>query len=315
MSELPGPQQYWAAIELAAIAYTDETDLSAQRADIEKGLAAIPAAALGPWTLAWGPATDQGILAFVAQAADKTTYGLAFRGSLDQIVAHDFLRNWLEDADVLHQVPFNYPAGAGAQISSGINAALGSVEGLVDPVTQQNLPAFFGKLAQGTTPPTLIVAGHSLGGALVQIASLWLYDQLGANRRNVTFLPCTFAAPTFGNQQFATLFDTTFPNAYRAVNTLDIVPMAFANLSGVQQSYPKPGQTLTEFDPALDAIAQTFKDSTGNVYRSVSGGTLFSFTAWMPPSAAGWAQIAATNHAVETYRDFVQKQAYKELYG
>jgi hypothetical protein len=302
-------------MELAAIAYTDENDLGKQHADIETALQALPAAQLGPWTLVWGPATDQGVLAYVAQAANKTTYALAFRGSLSQIVAHDFLRNWLEDADVLHQVPFDYPASAGAQISSGANLALGSVAGLVDPITQQKLPAFIGGLA-AKAPLNLIITGHSLGGGLVQIGSLWLYAQLEpAARAKITFLPCTFAAPTFGNQQFATLYDTTFPNSYRAVNTLDIVPMAFQNLAGVQQAYPKPGQTLTEFDPSLDALAQTFKDSTGNVYRSVSGGTLFAFTGWMPQSAAGWSQIAATNHATATYLDFVGKQAYKELYG
>jgi triacylglycerol lipase len=316
MGVLPTPEQYASAMELAAIAYTDEGNLGAQHGDMQRALQALQAWELGPWTLVWGPATNQGILAYVAQAANKTTYALAFRGSLSQIVAPDFLRNWLDnDADVLKQVPFNYPASSGAQISSGANASLGSIEGLVDPITQQKLPAFIAGLAN-SAPIDLIITGHSLGGGLVQIASLWLYAQLAAaTRAKITFLPCTFAAPTFGNQQFATLYETTFPNAYRAVNTLDIVPMAFENLSGVQQAYPSPGQTLTEFDAALDALAQTFKDSTGNVYRSVSGGTLFSFTGWMPTSATGWDQIAATNHATATYLDFVRKEAYTALYG
>ena len=313
MGASPTPQQYASAMELAAIAYTDETDLGAQRADIQKALQALPAWELGPWTLVWGPATDQGILAYVAQAADTSTYALTFRGSLADLDAHDFLRNWFEDADALHQVPFDYPASAGAQISSGANLAFGSVQGLVDPNTQQTLPAFVGRLA-AAAPITLIVTGHSLGGGLVQIGSLWLRAQFGANAARVTFVPCTFAAPTFGNQQFATLFDTTFPTSYRAVNTLDVIPMAFDNLSGVQQAYPSPGQTLTLFDPSLDALVQTFKDSTGNVYRSV-GGTLFSFTGWMPQSAAGWDQIAATNHASATYLDFVRKEAYDALFG
>jgi lipase (class 3) len=309
------PAQYWSAMELAAIAYTDETNLPKQRADITAALQALQPAALGPWSLAWGPATDQGILAYVAASADRATYALVFRGSLADLDARDFLRNWLEDGDVLRQVPFDYPASAGAHISSGANLAFGSMQNLVDPITQQNLIAFIGGLAKAAKPITLLVAGHSLGGALVQIGSLWLYDQLvrAGKLTNLNLLPCTFAAPTFGNQQFATLYETTLPNAYRAVNTLDVVPMAFENLSGVQRSYPPPGQTLTEFDPALDVLVQTFKDSTGNVYRSVSGGTLFSFTGWVPPSAAEWAQIAAVNHATAIYLDFVRTQAYKEL--
>jgi hypothetical protein len=310
------PAQWWSALELAAIAYTDETNLAQQRADMDAALGALQPAALGPWSIVWGPATDQGILAYVARSGGSpSTYALVFRGSLAALDAHDFLRNWLEDADVLHQVPFEYPASAGAHVSSGANLALGSVAGLVDPITQQSLLTYLGAFANAAEPITLMVAGHSLGGALTQIAALWLYDQLIATKKltAVTLLPCTYAAPAFGNQQFATLYETTFPNAYRAVNTLDVVPMAFENLDGVQKAYPPPGQTLSEFDLALDALAQTFKNSTGNVYRTVSGGTLFSFTGWMPQKAAGWDQIAATNHAAETYLDFVRAEAYKRL--
>ncbi len=60
--------------------------------------------------------------------------------------------------------------------------------------------------------------------------------------------------------------------------------MAFQNVDGVQNAYPPPGQTLSEFDLALDVLAQTFKN-----------------------------QIAATNHAAQTYLDAVRDEAYKQL--
>ncbi|HZO94898.1 MAG TPA: hypothetical protein VFB22_14235 [Candidatus Baltobacteraceae bacterium] len=94
--------------------------------------------------------------------------------------------------------------------------------------------------------------------------------------------------------------------------TLDVVPMAWENVDGVQRAYPPAGETLSLYDPALDVLAQIFKDSIGNAYRSVSGGTLFSFTGWMPQSQDSWAHIAGVNHSVQTYVDFVQTEAAKE---
>jgi len=311
----PPPGQWWSGVLLAQIAYLDENNLGGQRAAMEAALQAIQPAALGPWSLTWGPATDQGILAYVAVGANAQTYALVFRGSLADDAAHDFIRNWLQDADVLKQDPFIFPPSAGAKVSAGMNMALGSVQGLVDPVTRENLVTYLGALAKAHANPTLMLCGHSLGGALVQVAGVWLRAQLVQHGTlgGMTIVPFTYAAPTTGNQQFATLYDSVFPVSYRAVNTLDVVPMAWQNVDGVQRAYPPPGQTLSEYDPPLDALALVFKDSIGNAYRSATGGTAFQFTGWMPQSPDNWAHIAAVNHAVATYVDFVQKQAYKEL--
>jgi triacylglycerol lipase len=315
MATLPTPSQYWAAMYLAKIAYTDETDADKQSADIASALRSAQPSDLAPWTLVWGPATDQGILAYVAQASDKKTYALAFRGSLSEFAAHDFIRNWFQDADAFKQVPFDYPVTAGAHISSGANMAFGSIQGLVDPKTQQKIPAFVDQLAEKSSVPlTLIIAGHSLGGGLSQIGALWLHAQLSATAQaKITFLPCTFAAPTFGNQQFADLFDKTFPNSYRAVNTLDIVPMAFENLDGIQKAYSPTGETISEAGEGLDTIVQSAKDSVGNVYRSPMGGSLLSFTGWMPATAAPWSDIVAANHASQLYLNAVQAAAAEAI--
>ncbi len=309
----PAPWQPWAGILLAQISYTDEADLPAQKTAMESALQAIQPAAGGPWTMTWGPATDQGILAYVAANATRSVYALVFRGSLADDAAHDFIRNWLEDGDALKQDPFIFPPSAGAKISAGMNLAFGSVQGLVDPDTRQNLPTYLPSLAASS--PTLMICGHSLGGALVQVGALWLHAELsnGGTLGGMTIVPFTYAAPTTGNQQFATLYDATFPLSYRAVNTLDVVPMAWENVDGVQRAYPPPGQTLSEFDPPVDALAEILKDSTGNAYRSVAGGTLFSFNGWMPQSADSWDHIAAVNHAAQTYLDYVQARAYEEL--
>jgi hypothetical protein len=313
MATLPTPSQYWAAMYLAKIAYIDETNLAGQRAAFEAALesSSQQPSDLAPWKLVWGPATNQGILAYIAQSSVASTYALVFRGSLSELAAADFIRNWFEDASAFKQVPFLHPGTEGAQISSGANMAFGSIQNLVDPITQQKIPAFVEQLAgESASPLTLIIAGHSLGGGLTQISALWLHAQLSAAAQaKITFLPCTFAAPTFGNQQFADLFDKTFPNSYRAVNLLDIVPMAFERLDDIQKTYPSPGPTLTEFSPVFNEAVQTARISTSNVYRSISGGTLLSIKGWTPEHSATWDQIVAENHASQLYLSAVQTAA------
>ena len=79
-------------------------------------------------------------------------------------------------------------------------------------------------------PLELIVTGHSLGAALAVAATGWLHDQLGKlGQVTFTLWPHTFAGPTTWNNVFATWFGTTF-TYYKAVNTNDIVPMAWADL-------------------------------------------------------------------------------------
>src|ERR1700682_3847307 len=101
-----------AAIELAVISYIDEASTTNQAADMQKALSTtIPAAANGPWTLVWGPAEVEGILAYVAVGNDNTQYAVVFRGSLSDIHAKEFIDNWVLDVDVLRQVPWLYPTG------------------------------------------------------------------------------------------------------------------------------------------------------------------------------------------------------------
>src|SRR5262249_22639173 len=99
----------------------------------------------------------------------------------------------------------------------------------------------------------VMVSGHSLGGALTTVVAPWLYDQLPRTRQvaNVTITPYTFAAPTAGGPAFAAYYDSIFPTSYRCVNTLDIVPMGYENISGLMGMYPKPSQTLWDYSGVL----------------------------------------------------------------
>ena len=252
----------YAAMSLAAITYDDEGGtLAQQKTQMSADLAKLPASADGPWSLVWGPADNDGILAFVALNGARTQYALAIRGSLSDEDAPGFIANWFDDFDALTQVPWLYPQSVpGVLISSGMNDALCLLMGNTDPATDLSLIDYLRTVLAGTGA-RLMVTGHSLGGALTTLAAPWLYDQLPKTGvvTSPVITPYTFAAPTAGNLAFALLYDGLFPSSYRCVNTLDVVPMGYDNISGMQSMYPAPGQTLWDYSGVLWTAVETAK--------------------------------------------------------
>ena len=252
----------YAAMSLATITYDDEGGtLAQQKVAMGTDLSNLPASADGPWSLVWGPAANDGILAFVALNAAKTQYAVAIRGSLSDKDAPGFISNWFDDFDALGQVPWLYPQTvSGAVISAGMNDSLALLMGATDPATDLTLIDYLRTALTGADAG-LMVTGHSLGGALTSLVAPWLYDQLPKTGRvtGVAITPYTFAAPTAGNAAFAQYYDGLFPSSYRCVNTLDIVPMGYDNVSGMQSMYPSPSQTLWAYSPVLWSAVETAK--------------------------------------------------------
>jgi hypothetical protein len=295
----------FAAMSLAHISYTDESDPGSQKQDMQSALQALPASAEGPWSLVWGPATNDGVLAFVALSATGQ-YGVAFRGSLTEDDAEGFLTNWIEDLDGIKQVPWLYPQSvSNAKISAGMNSALDQAMGLTDPTTGLSLLDFLRQVLAGTGGQ-LLVTGHSLGGALATLGAAWLYDQLPRTGQvsSPVITPYSFAAPTVGNQQFATYYDSTFPNSYRGVNTQDVVPMAWANLGTLLQQYPSPGQTLKEYNVALWAAVEAARAAVlldGYTPVNQNAGTTDAFQGPAILSGQTFPQSAAAQHSGLVY--------------
>jgi lipase (class 3) len=289
---------------LSIVSYYDEADQPAQKARMQKALAGIQPSVNGPWSLSWGPALNDGVLAFVARGADGR-YALALRGTLSDLDAKGLFANIIDDLDSLELVPFLYPQSAGANIAAGSNDALALLIATTDPATGLGLIDYLRRAAAANGGTLVLdVVGHSLGGDLATLASAWLVDQLPkAAQLRLTVTPYTFAAPTTGDQGFATLWNRLFgTNAYAAVNANDIVPMAWNQLWSVQKTYqPQNGPTLWDYSPtvwfAVGAAAE-YLQVNAIAYVPVTPSQLDGFSGPAFLAQYSWADCAAQQHGL-----------------
>ncbi|MEO8713620.1 MAG: hypothetical protein ABI369_01260 [Acetobacteraceae bacterium] len=285
-----------AAAYLAYFAYIDDALETVRASDFVPLLNAVPAgAANGPWTLAWGPAVNDGILCYVAQGADGT-YGLAFRGTDTDTSITGAFENFLADLEAFNFVPWLYPQGQTPplQLSAGTNQALALAVAVTDPATDLCLLDYLRSLA---SPLELMVTGHSLGGALAVAATAWLHDQLPKTGGvGASLWPHTFAAPTVWNQAFADWFGITF-TYYAAVNGNDIVPMAWNNLAGIQATFPSPGPSLEDTNWLLYG-AISAASALIPTYTSIAASNPDAFTA-TPVANETWTTEAGTMHSMQ----------------
>jgi hypothetical protein len=142
---------------------------------------------------------------------------LAFRGT-ESPATLDGLKDWLlTDAVNLLIVPEGQigtefaAAGVGARFHLGFMTALASVWG---PTAE----AVDTAIKKKERP--LWITGHSLGGALAQLAA-WRFHRQFVDVHEVM----TFGAPMVGNRTATEAFDREFPSKiYRYVNSPDMVP-------------------------------------------------------------------------------------------
>lgn len=134
---------------------------------------------------------------------------IAFRGTLSPIpFSWDSFFDWLQDFWAAPTSNVNLPG----KVHSGfLFAVMGLADGIVAAV----------KLIDPSGSLPIVVTGHSKGGGMAPIASLYFQNFYGLTITQTV----TFAGPKPGNSDFCTTYNTIFPNDLRYENYLDIVPL------------------------------------------------------------------------------------------
>ena len=316
-------QQVFALAMVASADYTEphgsppplEADLSTALANLCANDSDMPT-----WTMAWGPVVyESSILGvesgvednalFVAQGSDaagNTVYVVSIAGTNPQSIFTDVKQ---EDFNTtLSAWTYGVPTALNLSpnVTQGTLEGLGNLMGMQDPTTGDSLATFL----QGveSTTATVIVTGHSLGGALSPALALALFGDPGNTSSGGAGLdPADWSAvyvypiagPAVGDQDYATFYATTFPQTtdkqsetwnLLVWNSLDVVPHAWNQMSAIPNLYPD----LATSD-CLASILSSLGSSGGSSYVQLQNqmltGTFAAPTATLYPVSAFVAEV------------------------
>lgn len=157
----------------------------------------------------------------ILQSTDGSKAWIVFRGSEKKLdwetnfnfrqIQFEFQQQVIQDkiVDKKTQVyPYAGSSSSGALMHCGFTTAYDSVREDIH------------KTLRESGIKTVIVTGHSLGGALATLCAV----DIQFNFPEIAVEVYTFGAPRVGNTGFRDSFDRRVPNSYRFVNGMDIVP-------------------------------------------------------------------------------------------
>ena len=218
----------------------------------------------GYWQLEWGPAITmnrwswRANLIFVASYRDADSKlpiftAVVIRGTDTTAGMRGLITQVREDLSVHCQKKWGDPIGDTAEFtlfgcathdqsfSSTPYVASGTLLGMRDllgltsngQTVAQFLESFLPQYADAASPLPVVVTGHSLGGDQCSVIALSLNSLASFQSGGAVILPNSFASPATGNQAFADLYASTFPNLRRWYNTFDLIPFIFGDLDGI----------------------------------------------------------------------------------
>ncbi|GLJ45801.1 hypothetical protein SUGI_0963840 [Cryptomeria japonica] len=146
--------------------------------------------------------------AFVGIANDLNAIVIAFRGTQE-----NSLQNWVEDL-FCKKLDLNYPGMPGAMVHYGFYSAYHNTS-----MRPQIVEAV--QMAQQKRDGlTIMITGHSMGGAMAAFCALDLTVHFGI----VDIQVMTFGQPRIGNSVFATYYSSLVPKTIRVTHEHDMVP-------------------------------------------------------------------------------------------
>ncbi|MBV9578849.1 MAG: lipase family protein [Chloroflexi bacterium] len=217
------------------------------------------------WQVVWGPALSDSRANMMYVAANATTKQMAvvIRGTVPT-----FVIDWAENVDVMLDLQPFTPVVQGhsngdPRLAAGTNIGLTQIQalqGATDGNSQSDLTTFLRHADAGTD---LFITGHSLGGCLASVLAATLAFQLGASTNLKIY---TFAAPSPGNADFATYYNSLFTDAttgkstaFRLYNSLDVVPNAWASLDMIEGYYQPSPQCTDEIKAVVQGARNVVK--------------------------------------------------------
>lgn len=193
---------------------------------------------MGTWKLVWGPVVYAD--SFIGA---KTSVNSVFIASPsehpEQVVIAiagtngNSLMGWmLQDFNVKEKIPWPYGTTAlKPHISKGIAYGLGKLQGLAEQKTANGIDVTVQDYLTANPAITqIMVTGHSLGGALASVYSLYLEDTKSMwDRTGGAAISClTTASQAPGDADFSNYYGERLADSTcRVWNSMDIVPHAF----------------------------------------------------------------------------------------
>jgi triacylglycerol lipase len=182
---------------------------------------AAPSAATLQRSVGPRSATPNNHFGWICLDAAKRNLVVAFRGT-------QYFHDWLDDLDFI-PAPYTSIPGRGT-VHAGFqlvyNAVRDSVRGTV-----QNL-------VNAGNCDSLLITGHSLGGALCGLSAPDLLNDIAAGLSPTVY---SWAEPRVGHDDFVSFFNTHVNVCYRIVNQWDVLPHLPPDLAG----YEHEGNQLT----------------------------------------------------------------------
>jgi len=198
--------------------------------------------------------------AFMGYDADQGQIVLSFRGTK----FYSF-QDWIDDLE-MSKTPYpNFNDGA-AEVHYGFYKCWAELQ-------DGGLSTMIESMFAGYPDADILITGHSLGGALAQLAALEMkqntkYNALSTGKVNVI----TFGSPRWCDQTIATLYGEVIDSNWRIVNQRDVIPTAPLMAFGYHHTatmirYHDTGDASREYTQC-DGSGEDWTDSDCYYYRT-----------------------------------------------